>query len=290
MNWDWVSKLEELRLEGKPVAVVTVATHAGSSPREIGAKMLVCENGEFFGTIGGGNLEALALKEAAACLKTGKPSFNKLSLGAATGQCCGGTVGLLVEVLHRGPQLYVFGAGHVGRAICQVLSGTPFQIHLIDSRPEWLYSTEIPPTVVRHSEPWTTFLGQAAWDPERTYSVVLTHQHALDQAIVGELVGKPARYIGLIGSRTKWQRFQARLGSLGIEPEALARVTCPIGIPIKGKAPKEIAVSFAAQVLEILYASPAHLVGRREIEPDALAEGAHPGAGDAPADLPMATV
>ncbi len=287
MNWDWVSKLEELRLEGKPVAVVTVASHAGSSPREIGAKMLVCESGEFFGTIGGGNLESLALKEAAECLKSGKPSFNKISLGAATGQCCGGTVGLLVEVLQRGPQLYVFGAGHVGRAICQVLAGTPFQIHLIDSRPEWLFSTEIPQTVLRHPEPWMHFLTQASWDAERTYAVVLTHQHALDQAIIAELVGKPARYIGLIGSRTKWQRFQARLGSLGIAPEDLSRVTCPIGIPIKGKAPKEIAVSFAAQALETLYAVPSHSTGRRQIEPDAIAQGGDSHRGHPASDLSM---
>jgi len=288
VNWDWVSKLEELRLEGKPVAVVTVASHSGSSPREIGAKMLVCEGGEFFGTVGGGNLEALALQEAAECLRTGKPSFQKFSLGAATGQCCGGTVGLLVEVLHRGPQLYVFGAGHVGRAICQVLSGTPFQIHLVDSRPEWLYSTEIPQTVIRH-QAWTTFLAQATWDEERTYAVVLTHQHALDQAIIAELVGKPARYLGLIGSRTKWTRFQSRLTSLGIGGEALSRVTCPIGIPLKGKAPKEIAVSFAAQALEILYEVPSDSTGRRQIKPYAVPQSGNPDRGDAASDLSMET-
>ncbi len=273
MNWDWLSKLESLRLEGRPVAVVTVASHSGSAPREIGAKMLVCEDGEFFGTIGGGSLEQLALAEAAKALSLGEPRFAKIPLGPTTGQCCGGTVALLIEVLHRGPQLYVFGAGHVGRAVCQVLAETPFQIHLIDPRPEWLFSPEIPSSVLRHPEPWLDVVTKAKWEAERTYAVVLTHQHALDQAILGELVGKPARYLGLIGSRTKWRRFQSRLQSLGIEASALEKVTCPIGIPLKGKAPKEIAISFAAQVLETLYEIPADSTRRRQVEPDAVTEG-----------------
>lgn len=273
--WDWLSKLEELRSEAKSVAVVTVANFSGSTPREIGAKMLVCEDGEFFGTIGGGNLERLAIADAVSALKDGNPRFTKFPLGPTVGQCCGGSVGLLVEVLGRGPKLYVFGAGHVGRAICQVLTGTPFQIHLVDARSEWLLSNEIPSAVVRHSEPWTTFLATAEWNAHQTYCVILTHQHSLDQAILAEIAERPSRYVGLIGSRTKWARFRMRLKSLGLSEQTLDRVTCPIGVPLKGKSPKEIAISFAAQILGINDDTTLDTARRRPLQPNGFPEGPH---------------
>jgi xanthine dehydrogenase accessory factor len=290
VSWDWVSKLEELRLQGKAAAVVTVASHAGSTPREIGAKMIVEESGEFHGTIGGGTLESLALAEALEALRKGEPRFTKVPLGPATGQCCGGTVGLLIEVLQKGPKLFVFGAGHVGRAICQVLSGTPFEIHLVDSRREWLYSTEIPAGVLRHPEPWNAFVESAPWDSERTYAVVLTHLHALDQAILAEALGKPWRYLGLIGSRTKWERFRSRLIQAGADPSRLDEVTCPIGIALKGKSPKEIAVSFAAQVLEKIHELPADSARRGAIEPHGNAESGSSHRDDAASPISMASV
>src|SRR2546423_87066 len=123
--WDWTSRLAELTRAGKPVCVVTVVSADGSTPRELGAKMLVCADQTFHGSIGGGHLERLALADAVTTIGQRTARTLRYPLGPRTGQCCGGTVELLFEVLNVGPRLVLFGAGHVGRAVCRVLEETP---------------------------------------------------------------------------------------------------------------------------------------------------------------------
>src|SRR5258708_6268093 len=101
MNWDWISKLGQIRGEGKPLAIATVTQCIGSTPRETGAKMLILSDGKFFGTVGGGNLEALAIQDALSCLRENQSKVVKYPLGAKTGQCCGGSV----EILKNLPSL-----------------------------------------------------------------------------------------------------------------------------------------------------------------------------------------
>lgn len=251
--WNWISKLEELRAQGTAVVAVTVTQCTGSTPRETGAKMLVLATGEFFGTIGGGHLEELALADAKKCLAEGASKTIRYPLGAKTGQCCGGVVDLLFEVINTGPRLYLFGAGHVGQAVARTLSGTPFAVHVIDEREEWIRSEQLPAEVVRHHCEWDDFVGEAQWDREKTYVAIMTHRHDTDQEIIEDVIERPARYIGLIGSRAKWERFKQRLEAKGTNADAVARVTCPLGLDIGGKAPQEVAVSLAAELLKIHY-------------------------------------
>jgi xanthine dehydrogenase accessory factor len=251
--WDWVHKLDELRQGGRPAAVITVIGCAGSTPCTVGAKMIALEGGDFHGTIGGGHLEKLALADAAACLASSESKTFRYPLGAKVGQCCGGVVDTFVEVVGAGPRLYLFGVGHVGRAVCRVLDGTPFHVHAIDERDEWLRSSELPRGVTRHGEAWDDFVKSARWDAENTYVAIMTHRHDTDQDIVADVIQRPAKYIGLIGSQTKWNRFRERLGARGVTAEKLARVKCPIGVDIGGKAPQEVAVSVAAELLKTLH-------------------------------------
>ena len=125
---------------------------------------------------------------------------------------------------------------------------------MIDARPEWLGSAEIPPTAGRHGGDWREFVEKAAWETDRTYAIVMTHDHQLDLDIIAELAKRPARYIGLIGSRSKWERFQRMLTSMDVTLPQIQRVVCPIGVGSWGKAPREIAVSAAAQLLQYHYA------------------------------------
>lgn len=251
--WNWISKLEEFRAQGMPVVVVTVAQCMGSTPRETGAKMLVLKDGRFFGTIGGGHLEELALQDAAKCFENSKSQVLKYPLGAKTGQCCGGSVELLFEVVNVGPRIYVFGAGHVGQAVCKTFSGTPFAVHLVDERKEWVESPQLPQDTIRHCCEWDDFVEEAEWDSERTYVAVMTHRHDLDQEIISALIRRPTKYIGLIGSQAKWARFKQRLSLKGCSDAELARVTCPMGIKTGGKSPQEVAISLAAEALQIHY-------------------------------------
>lgn len=251
--WNWISKLEELRTKGEPVVAVTVTQCTGSTPREPGAKMLVLANGEFFGTIGGGHLEELALADAKKCLEEGVSQSIRYPLGAKTGQCCGGAVELFFESINTGPRLYLFGAGHVGQAVCKTLAGTPFAVHVIDEREEWINSRELPAGVIRHNCEWDDFVKDAQWSADNTYVAVMTHRHDTDQDIVEALVDRPTKYLGLIGSNSKWERFKQRLTARGMSVERLERVRCPLGLDIGGKAPQEVAISLAAQLLKVYY-------------------------------------
>lgn len=252
MSWNWIKALAELQERRTPAILVTVIDKKGSAPREAGAKMLFHADGTIEGTIGGGNLEEIAKKDATAALEgilTGAKSY---PLCFRTGQCCGGAVDLLFEVINVGPQLILFGAGHVAQAIVRAVAGTPFRATVVDERDEWL---EKLPADVRRVRDWRTFVDSTAWSKDQTYVAILTHNHALDEEILAAVLDKPAKYIGLIGSETKKQRFLQRLAARGLNPDQLSRFHCPIGLPIGGDAPQEIAVSFLAQLLQQHYAS-----------------------------------
>lgn len=251
--WNWVPALEQYRKQGQPLALVTVTQCTGSTPRETGAKMIVLPDGRFQGTIGGGHLEELAIKDAIQLIGKNESQTIKYPLGAKTGQCCGGVVELLIEVMNAGPHLYLFGAGHVGQAVARTLVGTPFTVHAIDEREEWVMSPQLPNEIVRHACEWDDFVDDAIWDQEKTYVAVMTHRHDLDQDIIEAMIKKNIRYVGLIGSRSKWERFKQRLTLKGVAEADLSRVKCPIGIDVGGKAPQEIAVSVAGELLKTHY-------------------------------------
>jgi xanthine dehydrogenase accessory factor len=251
--WDWVSKLQELK--GQNFALVTLISCRGSTPREVGAKMIVMPDGQFFGTIGGGQLEMKLIAESVVCIKKRESQYLHVELCPKTGQCCGGIVDAFVDVMLEQPKLYLFGAGHVGKAITKTLEGTAFEVHLIDERPEWIDSTDIPQSVNRHYNGWRQFVDQVNWDDKRTYVAVMTHSHEMDQEIIEEVTKRQARYIGLIGSDSKWRRFKSQLETKGHPSKLLNRVKCPIGLPIGGKAPQELAISVASELLKLHHES-----------------------------------
>lgn len=249
--WNWLTILEDLRRTGRPAVMVTLTRCKGSTPREVGAKMIVYSDGRFSGTIGGGALENTAIQDAITCFETHLPKSVQYQLCASTGQCCGGVVDVMMEVINMEPVIHIFGAGHVGQALSRVLFGTPFQVRVVDSREDWL--SQLPEGVQRDAKDWQTVVDQTRWDESRSYAVVMTHSHELDQAIIGALMTRPLRYLGLIGSRNKWLDFQLHLSKQGADPSLFSRVHCPIGIDIGGKSPQEVAISVAAELVKVHY-------------------------------------
>jgi xanthine dehydrogenase accessory factor len=229
--------------------LVTVLAAKGSTPREAGAKMVVSADG-LAGTIGGGNLEHQCEAAARGLLADGAegPSTRDFPLGPALGQCCGGHVTMLFEVL-RPPRLQIglFGAGHVGKALVKLLADLPCRVSWIDPRPEALPAV-LPPNVspVHIAEP----ARAVAALPSGSLVLVMTHDHALDFDIVAAALSRPDLLaVGLIGSATKRARFAGRLARQGL---GLDRLICPIGLPgIEGKEPAVVAVSVAAQILQL---------------------------------------
>lgn len=254
-SWDWIGTCAELRQQGAPFALITLISAKGSTPRAAGAKMIVLSDGRFFGTIGGGQLEHLLIDDAQKYLRETVESAGarQYPLCFRTGQCCGGAVEAFFEMINIGPTLYLFGAGHVGQSLCQTLVGTPFHVVLVDARPEWLSAAALPVGVQRVAGDWRQFIETAVWNRDLTYVAVMTHDHALDLDVIAAVIKRPARFIGLIGSQTKWDRFRQRLTAAGASADEISRVHCPIGSGRFGKAPREVAISTAAQLLSLYY-------------------------------------
>jgi len=235
-----------------PAVLLTVVAARGSTPREAGAKMVVTADGAH-GTIGGGNLEfqCLALARAMLADPSASAQLRQFPLGPALGQCCGGNASVLFEPI-RPPnwRIALFGAGHVGRALVGVLATLDCQVDWFDSRAAE-FPPDLPDNATRHvtADP----VGAVAGLPSGACVLVMTHDHALDlEIIAAALARSDLAFIGLIGSDTKRARFTSRLAKRGVAAEALRRLVCPIGVAgVGGKAPTEIAVAVAAQLLQI---------------------------------------
>ena len=266
-------------------AMVSVVGVEGSTPREVGARIVVTPLG-FHGSIGGGTLEWHAIAKAQTLL--GKPTQHTLSshsLGPDLGQCCGGRVRLVTEAFalndladakHYAAQendcvfavtgrilgtefmeqfgdsnrrLYLFGAGHVGRALVLALAPLPFDVTWIDPR-EGAFPSVAPSNVVlmQVQDP----AAELANAPAGSFALVMTHDHALDLEIIDAALRNPhIVFSGLIGSATKRARFSKRLRDAGVSDEKISAMACPIGISsIKSKHPAAIAATTAAQLLE----------------------------------------
>jgi xanthine dehydrogenase accessory factor len=254
------------RLAGSDAVLVTVHETAGSVPRERGAWMAVFAN-TIVGTIGGGHLELQAIEEARRRLEggTGDPVL-RYALGPSLGQCCGGVAHLHYERLGaadarlvgerlsgNAAHVALFGGGHVGKALVQVLGTLPFSITWIDSRDE-IFPVQVPDNVqCEHSDPVQAAVAQLA---PGSRVLVMSFSHAEDLDIVAACLKRLRErgdlpYVGLIGSKTKWATFRHRLEERGFRKQELAQVTCPIGIPgVAGKEPAVIAVAVAAQLLQ----------------------------------------
>jgi xanthine dehydrogenase accessory factor len=227
-------------------------------------------------TIGGGHLEFQAITEARALMansgkaKAGSINItNRYALGPALGQCCGGVVHLKFEhicaadapalkhrLLANGQPLTLFGGGHVGRALIHVLSALPFNVQWVDSRDE-IFPAHLPPNVVcEHSDPVHAAVADM---PSGSSVLIMSFSHAEDLDVVAACLNRQRlhgdlKFVGLIGSKTKWATFQHRLEAKGFSAEELAFITCPIGVPgIAGKEPEVIAVAVAAQLLQLAH-------------------------------------
>lgn len=304
--WGHISRL----LEQEPACVlVTVASVAGSTPREVGARMIVREDGGYHGTIGGGTLEFEAIRIACAMLRSGETglTIRRMSLGPDLGQCCGGSVEMAFEVLEasqrqaahqfaeleregrmfstvakvgdshvnrslfsgmevntrfglegdrlvetfgqRRQSVFLFGAGHVGKAVVLALAPLPFEVTWIDSRKE-IFPAAVPANVrmVHQSRPEHALESA----PDGAFVLAMTHCHAMDEEIMAAaLMQQRFAYCGVIGSKTKRARFRKRLKQRGLSDGLLSEMVCPIGVStIKSKIPAAIAAGIAVDLLQ----------------------------------------
>ncbi len=251
--------------------IVSILATKGSVPRDCGAQMLIAA-AETLGSIGGGTLEYQVTQTARALLASDAPSGlhqqRDYILGTDMGQCCGGQVQVSYQLtdntdLWQDPlqtlraqfRIVLFGAGHVGQALINVLATQPCEVHWVDSRRD-LYPDTVPSNVVCHHPAHPPRIVSEM--PAASYYLVMTHDHALDLDICDHVLARQdVRFLGLIGSATKAARFKRQLRGRGLSPQTLDKLTCPIGIAgINSKLPSSIAIAVTAQLLGLHMAAP----------------------------------
>lgn len=259
----WVAAVARLRARRETGVLVTVATVRGHAPRKAGAKLVVGRTGTW-GSIGGGNIEAVAIDRARELIGTAEPepelmefALNDKVTGRHGVQCCGGAVTVLLEPLPVVPAVAVFGVGHVGLELARILARHDLDLHLVDTRPDMLTDERLAVLAdamaqlhVHH----TPLLPEEVLEDlaPGTHVLIMTHDHAEDAALCDAALRTPGLgSIGLIGSPAKWARFRTRLATEGGHDDAtIDRIKTPIGITgITGKEPAVIAVSVAADLL-----------------------------------------
>lgn len=249
------AKLDELRRSGSAVVVVTVADARGSVPGETGAKALVTPDGLQAGTLGGGRVEARAIDEAMAMFDDHGDGcrLRKWNLQRDVGMTCGGEMTFLFERVEAANRwhIVIFGAGHVSRALVRILATLDCRVDVIDPREDWLSKIPDHPNVTRHAPAaYQDLAGLVAPD---SHLLALTMGHATDRPVLRDVlrVRPELPFVGVIGSASKRAVLTGDLRGDGLPEEVLEKIECPVGLPIGGNAPAEIAVSIAARLLQV---------------------------------------
>ncbi len=247
-----VAKLEAV---GAKAALCTLVEAVGSVPQRPGAKMVVREDGSISGTVGGGALEHRVIAAAGEVIETGRPTLVRYDTVRDLGMACGGQTAVFIDPLRAHADLVVFGAGHIGRDLCAMASRCGFRVTVVDERSEWATADAFPDASQVVAGDPVSRMGELPLS-EDAYLVLVSHSHAVDQRLLGHLLDRPWRYLGMIASRRKARTIFAELEKGGADPAALARVHSPIGLKIGGSDPGEIAVSILAELVRVRHDKP----------------------------------
>jgi xanthine dehydrogenase accessory factor len=248
---DLYKQIEEARKSGVDVALCTIIHTKGSTPRKVGAKMLVYASGAIKGTIGGGNLEKEVIKNALNQLKCNEPKLFKHDLLHQHNMCCGGTVEIFIEPIEKMKRLYIFGAGHTGQALAKMAKVLDFEIFVIDDRKEYINQLTDVLEINKLNVDYKKILPKLPFN-ENTYITILTYEHEIDRDILSYCIKQPSAYLGMIGSQRKIEMTKKMFLDAGIATKKqLEKVKMPIGKNILAETPEEIAISILAELIEM---------------------------------------
>lgn len=246
--------LTDLTNAGAPFVSVTVVDTLGSTPQDRGSKMLVTEAGRVHGTVGGGKIEARCIDEALKLLRepdAPKTRFHQWSLEKDIGMTCGGIVRVYFEAFNVTRwNIVVFGAGHVAAALVDVLVKLDCRVTSIDPREEWLARLPSSPKLTKTQTP--DMPSMVAKIPDHSFVLLMTMGHTTDKPILIEILRtRTFPYLGVIGSNAKAKRLRQDVLDAGLPEEMTRAFLCPVGLDLGTNHPQEIAISIAAQMLQI---------------------------------------
>jgi xanthine dehydrogenase accessory factor len=239
--------LAALLRRGERGALATVVRAAGSTPQEIGARMLLDAQGQLHGTVGGGRIEEQVHEALRRCLSGDPARTLSWDLTRDLGMCCGGRMEVFVEPILGSPRLIVFGAGHVAHATVK-LAAPLFRVTVVDEREELNSEARFPEATRMLAEPGEALRQLAVNDDD--WLLIMTHDHGLDQLALEAALRGPHRYIGMIGSKRKVLRARERVRQKRSDI-SLERVYAPVGLAIGAIGPEEIAVSVMAELIAL---------------------------------------
>ena len=256
--------------EGIDFVAARVVSTKGSAPRHRDAIMLMREDGTTVGTVGGGLLEAETEKLCRQLLEKKEGSLThefmldekRKELGALEMGCGGDAViqidyisaadpGSIVEDIKTKDRAYIFGGGHVAKALDPVLRHVDFDTYIIDDRAEYANRERFPEaaeTIV--CSDFDHCFDEIEPD-ENSYIIIVTRGHKGDLTVLRQALQKPYAYLGMIGSRRKNSLLFDQLRSEGVSEETLREIHAPIGLEIGSETPEEIGVSIAAEMIQV---------------------------------------
>lgn len=244
--------LAQAQADGVPVALATVVHTQGSMPRHAGSKLVVYEDGKIVGTVGGGAMESLVIKEALLALADGNTrleTYRLNNLEDGDPGICGGSARIFIEPVGVAPTLLVIGGGHVGKALAELGKWMGYRVILSDDRPEFCNADYLPGldgyVVCKPGD-----LPQHVSINAHTYIAAVTRGLPVDIHLIPALLQTQAAYIGLIGSKRRWALTVKELyDKYGLAQSQLTRIHAPIGLELEAETPKEIALSIMAEIV-----------------------------------------
>ena len=243
-------KIIEIQKGSKDAVLCTIVNTKGSTPRKVGAKMIVYADGKIFGTIGGGGLEKNVITNAIELIGTRQPKLFRHDLLHQHGMCCGGTVEIYIEPIMKKNKLYIFGAGHTGQSLAKLAKDFDFETVLIDDRKEYIDECKLE-EVNKMNLPFGQALKLLPFD-EQTYICIMTYSHPIDRDILAFCAKKPFAYLGMIGSQRKVEMTKKMFTEgLNISSEELEKIDMPMGVDIGAEGPEEIALSIFAKLIAV---------------------------------------
>ncbi|HEB29645.1 MAG TPA: xanthine dehydrogenase [Spirochaetes bacterium] len=246
-----LAKASKLCEEGIDFALATIVDTDASTPQDIGSKMIVYKDGSIEGTVGGGPLEAFIISKAKECLPEGESILVELNLKPdEMGMMCGGRVKIFVEVIKKKINLLILGAGHIGEKIARTSEILNIPYSIADDREDFADKKRFERASKIICAGFDEVFNIANIN-KQTFIVIVTRCHTFDVDCLKYSLSTKARYIGMIGSKTKVKSVFKILNKEGLDPQKDSRVYSPIGLRLGSNDPAEIALSILSEILKI---------------------------------------
>jgi xanthine dehydrogenase accessory factor len=256
LSYREIAALEE---RGEVAVLCVIVSATGSTPRGAGSKMVVYADGRTSGSIGGGEMESYIISEALKVIKESKPRMVKYPKpGSSQGEVSGRQLEVYLEPIYPQATILVVGLGHVGNAVAPLAKFLGFRVVVSDDREGFASPERVPDADIHHTgvlsklleefEVLSKLLEEFALH-SHTSVVMTTRNVDVDLKVLPALLETPAAYIGVIGSKKRWETTSKHLLEAGIAEEKINRVVSPMGLSINAETPEEVALSIMAEIV-----------------------------------------